>query len=232
MVHKYGRNDAVPNGSWAHVSLLPFAIASFRQTPIAVRIKAGGNVQDTAAGNNAQEVTVMGIDSNLEETSEAIATNGALASAATSKTWWRIHRAGVTAVGTYTAANAAAVIIEDSGSAANFLTIAAGEGQTQYAGWTVPEGKTAYLLSVHVSIDSNKTANVRCMVRQNFNVVAPPMKSKRLKLHWDGLEGSFAYKPYGAELVIPEKTDIWFEAYGDGAVSQVSVDFELLVVDN
>ena len=31
---------------------------------------------------------------------------------------------------------------------------------------------------------------------------------------------------------LSEKTDIWFEAYGDGAVSSVSVDFELLVVDN
>jgi hypothetical protein len=38
--------------------------------------------------------------------------------------------------------------------------------------------------------------------------------------------------PQGPELSLSEKTDIWFEAYGDGAASAVSIDFELLLVDN
>jgi hypothetical protein len=112
------------------------------------------------------------------------------------------------------------------------MTIATDEGQSQYAAWTVPTGKTAYLLSVHVTVDSNKTANVRCFTRENIDDIAAPMSSKRLKLFWDGLEQSFNYEPEGPELSLSEKTDIWFEAYGDGAVSSVSVDFELLVVDN
>ena len=232
MVHKFGRNDAVPNGSWAHVSLTPFAITDFRQSPVSMRIKAGGSGLDTAAGNGAREVTIQGIDSNLAELSEAVATNGASASTATTATFWRVHRAWVSAVGTYTGANVAAVVIEDSGAGADFMTIATDEGQSQYAAWTVPTGKTAYFLSVHVTVDSNKTANVRCFTRENIDDIAAPMSSKRLKLFWDGLEQSFNYEPEGPELSLSEKTDIWFEAYGDGAVSSVSVDFELLVVDN
>jgi hypothetical protein len=59
------------------------------------------------------------------------------------------------------------------------------------------------------------------------------MDSKRLKFYWDGIQSpGFTYRPKGPELSISQKSDIWFEAYGDGAVSSVSVDFELLVVDN
>jgi hypothetical protein len=58
------------------------------------------------------------------------------------------------------------------------------------------------------------------------------MKSKRLKLFWDGIDSPLDYRPYSPELSISEKSDIWFEAWGDGAVSQVSIDFELLLVDN
>lgn len=233
MVHKFGRNDAVPNGAWAHVSLTPFSTANFRQSAIAMRVKAGGAGADTAGGAGAREITIQGIDSLFAETSEAVATAGAAASAATTATFWRVHRAWVSAAGTYMAANTADVVIEDSGGGADFITIAAGEGQTQYTGWTVPTGKTAYLLSVHVTVDSNKTANVRVMTRKNIDDVAAPMDSVRLKLFWDGIQSpGFIYKPYGPELVLDAKEDIWVEAYGDGAVSQVSCDFELLVVDN
>jgi hypothetical protein len=187
MVHKFGRNDSVPNGSWAHISLTPFATANFRQSAIAMRVKAGGNGADTAAGAGAREITIQGIDSAFAETSEAVATAGAGASAATTATFWRVHRAWVSAVGAYTAANTGNVVIEDSGGGADFITIAAGEGQTQYTGWTVPAGKTAYLLSVHVTVDSNKTVNIRLLTRINIDDVAAPMNSVRLKLFWDGV---------------------------------------------
>lgn len=232
MVHKFGRNDGVPNGSWEHVSLTPFAITNFRTSAVAMRVKAGGDVNDTAAGTGAREVTIQGIDSTFAEVSEAVATTGAAASAATTATFWRVHRAWVSKSGTYTGANTGAVVIEDSGGGADFITIAASEGQTQYAGYTVPTGKTAYLLSVHISVDVAKTANVSMFTRADIDTVAAPFKPKRLKLWWDGVQGVADYRPNGPELSIPAKSDIWFEAYGDGAASEVCVDFELLLVDD
>ncbi len=233
MVHKFGRNDDVANGSWEHVSLLPFSTANFRQSAVAMRVKAGGNAADTAAGAGAREVTIQGIDSTGAEVSEAVATAGAAASDATTATFWRVHRAWVSSAGTYGAANTGAIVIEDSGSGADFCTIAAGEGQTQYAGFTIPTGKTGYLLSVHVTVDSNKTANVRCFTREDYDTVAAPMSPKQLKLFWDGIQApGFVYRPEGPEFSLAAETDIWFEAYGDGAASAVSVDFELLLVDN
>jgi len=234
MVHKFGRNDGVPSGSWVHVSLLPFAVANFRTSAATMRIKAGGNVADTAAaGAGAREVTIQGIDSTFVELAEAIVTNGALVSAATTASFWRVHRAWVSAAGAYTGNNTGIVTIEDSGGAADMMVIGAGEGQSQYTGWSVPAGKTAYLLSIHVTVDSNKTTNIRVFTRNSFDDVAVPFVAKRLKLFWDGIESpGFVYKPYGPELSIPEKSDIWVEAYGDGAVSHVSCDFELLCIDN
>ena len=230
MVHKFGRNTAT-SGSWEHISLLPFSTTDFRQSAISMRVKAGGNAADTAAGAGAREITIQGIDSNFAELSEAVATAGASASAATSATFWRVHRAWVSAVGTYTAANTAVVTIEDSGSGADFLTIGTEEGQSQYTGWTVPLGKTAYLLSVHVTTDGAKAADFRVMTRKNIDDIAAPMNSVRLKLYWDGVLGNFVYKPLGPEFSLPEKSDIWVEALAS-TPSEVTCDFELLVVDD
>jgi hypothetical protein len=231
MVHKFGRNDAVASGSWEHISLLSGATA-FRSSAATMRVKAGGDAADTAAGAGATEVTIEGIDSAFAETSEAVATNGALASSATTASFWRVHRAWVSGVGTYGAANTGAITIEDSASAADMLLIGAGEGQSQYAGWTVPASKTAYLLSVHVTVDATQRADIRCFTRNTIDDTSAPMPSKRLKLYWDGVVENFVYRPMGPELSIAEKSDIWFEAQGSGGATEVSCDFELLVVDN
>jgi len=230
MVHKFGRNDAVPNGSWAFVTLLghtawPLSAAT------TVRVKAG-NAADTAAGNGAREITVQGIDDSFNEVSEAVATAGESASAATTASFWRIHRAWVSAAGVYGAGNTAAVVIENSGGGTDLIQIAVEEGQTQFTGWTVPTGKKAYLLSLHVHVDARKYTNIRVFTRDDIDDTSAPVKSKRLKLFFDGVIGQYTYKPRGPELVVNAKADIWVEAWGDGAVAEVACEFELLVVDD
>ena len=152
-----------------------------------MRVKAG-NVNDTAAGSGAQEITINGIDSTLAEVNASIATAGTSASSNFAGTWWRVHRAWVSATGAYTGANTADVVIEDSGAAADFLTITADEGQSQYTGWTVPTGKTAYLLGATVSAGGAAGADVRVFTRRNFtDVTGPTYSAKRLKLFWPSI---------------------------------------------
>jgi len=236
-VHKFGRNNAVPNGSWAFVNLLGFTGWPL-SAATTVRIKAGGNAADTSGGAGAVLVTVQGIDSALAETSEAITTAGASASTATTASFWRVHRAwvgdtaGADGAGTYGASNTAAVTIENSGGGTDLLQIAIEEGQSQFAGWTVPTGKTAYLMSLHLHADTNKTANFRVMTRASMNDTTPPVAAVRLKLFFDGVEGSIVYKPRIPELKLSALTDIWVEAYGDGATAHCSADFELMLVDD
>lgn len=231
MVHKFGRNDAVPNGTYAFINLLGFTAWPL-SAATTVRIKAGGNANDTAAGSGAREITVQGIDDSFSEVAEAITTAGAGASDATSTLFWRVHRAWVSAVGTYGAANVGDVTIENSAGGTDLIQIGADQGQTQFTGFTIPINKTGYLLSVHVTVDGVKPADVRCCVRENIDDTSAPMTSKRLKLYWHGIATQFRYCPRGPGLILPEKTDIWFEAKGTGAVTEVSCDFELLLVDN
>jgi len=232
LVHKFGRNDNVAISTWEPVTQL--GTINWRTSAATMRVKVGGNAADTAAGDNAREVVIQGIvvdsNGNLTEGSEAVATAGASASAATTLTFWRVHRAWVSATGTYGAANLGAITIEDSAGAADQIIIAAAEGQSQFAAYTIPEGYTGYMISVSVTVDSNKVANIRCFAREAFDTVAAPMQAPRIKFHWDGVVGAFNFQPVGPTSFLPEKTDVWFEAYGDGGAIEASVDFEILLV--
>lgn len=230
LVHKFGRNDAVANATWEHISIGGGA-TSFLSAPTTVRIKAGGNAADTAAGAGAREITVVGIDSNLAEVQETIATAGASASAATTASFWRVYRAYVSAAGTYGAANTAAVVIENSAGGTDLITIATEEGQTQFSGFTVANATTAYLLSAQITVDAIKAADIRMYMRENFNDTSAPLGSKRIVLYWDGVLGVLAFPPRSLRL-FSALTDIWFEAEGAGATTEVSVDYELLIVDD
>ena len=232
LVHKFGRNDAVPNNSWEFINLLRFTawpLSSFT----AVRVKAGGDAADIAGGLGAQEVTVQGIlASTLKEGSEAIATNGINASTATTKLFRRVHRAGVSKVGTYGAANTAAITIENSAGGTDLIKIDVEEGQTQFTAFTIPDGHTGYMLSAFVTIDAGKAADIRWYFRKDIVNTTAPMESQRLQNFWDGVIGAVPFKPRSPGGGLPGLTDIWFEARGGGAISQVSCDFELLMVED
>ena len=231
IVHKYGRNDAIPNGSWAHVNLLGGALWQ-RTAAGTVRVKAG-HASDTAGGGGAQAITIIGIDDNLVEVSESVATAGASASSATTALFWRVYRAYITpaSAGAYSAANTGVVVIEDSGGSNDLISIGVEEGQSQFAAYTVPTGKSAYLQSAFITVDAGKAANIRLFTRANFNDVTTPFEPNRQRLHFDGVLGAVSFKPDTPLGAYPALTDIWWEAYGGGAASQVSVDFELLVCD-
>ena len=229
VVHKFGRNDAVPNGTWAFVSLLghtawPLSAAT------TVRVKAG-NAADTAAGNGAREITVQGVDSSFNETSETLATAGESASASTTTSFWRVHRTWVSAVGVYGAANTAAVVIENTAGDTDLIKIGIEEGQSQFGAWSVPNNKVACLLGATVTVDALKPADVRFSLRNNFDDTTAPMSSRRIQNYWDGLSGVFNFLPMSPGPIISNKADLWFEARGSGAGTEVSVDFEMLVVD-
>jgi len=230
LVHKFGRNDSVPNASWEFVNLLQFTAWPL-SAATTVRVKAG-NAADDTGGNGAREITIQGIDSNFAELSEAVATAGASASANTTASFWRVHRAWVSAAGVYGAANTAAVVVENSAGGTDLIQIGIEEGQTQFAGWTVPTGKTAYLLSATITADATKAIDFRMLTRGNIDDTTAPLDSKRLKLFFDGVLGTLTFVPRSPGGAIAAKTDIWWEARGSGAQSEASVDFELLVVDD
>jgi hypothetical protein len=235
VVHKFGRNPSVANGAWEAITsygqtgLTPLNI--HLQTASTVRIKAGGNTNDDASGTHAREITVVGLDENGDEQSETIATNGVLASTATTTTFLRVYRAYVSAVGTYGEVNAAAIDIENSAGTIDMIQIPNAVGQSLFGGYTVPLGVTAYVMDITITTESAKPSNIIFFQRKNILDTSVPVSSARAVHFWNGLEGIF----HDVQLM-PQKfealTDLWFEALGDGAATAVTVDFEILLVED
>jgi len=230
-VHKFGGNNNIPDNTWELISVLG-GTTSFRSSPSTVRIKSGGDIEDNIAGSGARSIVVIGVDDTLLEATEIIVTSGTSASLETTTSFWRLYRAYVNEVGDYGGTNLGGITIEDSGGVADMIKISNGLGQTQYAAYTIPSNKTGYLLGVHLTVDSNVKADFRLMARENMNNVVSEIASNRLKFYWGSVSGVVNYLPKSPELILNGNTDIWLEARGNGGTTQVSANFEILLVDN
>ncbi len=231
VVHKFGSNTSIKNGVWDIVSSSSPS-GTFPASGVKVRIKAGGNVADTVDGIGAHDIHIIGINTDLIEVRENIVTSGANASLLTTNNFWRIYRAHVLTVGTYTGSNVGDIVIEDSDGNNDMLTITAEEGQTQHGAFSIPLGKTGYLISVTPESDSSKAADFRVFIRENFNVTSGNISPKRLVLYFDGVLGQFSSNKATPNIKLNSLTDIWVEAEGGGANTEVSIDFEILLIDD
>jgi hypothetical protein len=231
LVHKFGRNDGVPNGTWEGVLLLSTSF-TWLTTATTVRVKSGGDANDTAAGTGAQAITVEGLDQTGAEASEDIELAGASASSATTTTFIRVFRAYIAdgRAGTYTGANTGNIVVENGSGGTDLIQISAGEGQSQYCAYTIPLGYTGYLLSALVQADAAKAADFRLYTRENILDTTTPFSPARLKFFWDGILGPAPIKPNTALQALPALTDIYIEARGGGAVAEVAADMEILLV--
>lgn len=231
IVNKFGRNAAVGT------SFVPVSIGGLyvRRQPAGastLRIKAGGNANDTAAGTGAREVTIQGIDASGNLASEAIATNGASASSATTTQFIRLFRAWVSESGSYTgASHAGTITIEDSSSTEDWLIIDSTitpEGQSEVAVYSVPKGYTAYVFDIYPTIEANKTVALRFFKRGGVLDAAAPYESRRSQLSWTGLESSPQPVP-GIYGPFETGTDIGFIAKVTTGTAHVAVDFSILL---
>jgi len=208
----------------------------------ALRIKSGGNANDTAAGSGAQEVTIEGLDENFALASEAIATAGASASSATTTTFTRVFRAYVSASGTYATASAGShageITIENGAGGTNWVVIpyptsAFPEGQSSIGAYSVPSGYTAYVFFADITIDSGKTADVIFFHRAASDDTSTPYSAMRAKSVKTGMTGgatefSGRQVPHGP-FVGP--CDIGFMGRVSTTTGTIACEFEILLVN-
>jgi hypothetical protein len=236
IVNKNGRNPNGTNGTEETVSLLgEMQLPSSAST---MRISAGGNANDTAAGSGAREVTIYGLDSSGELAEEAIATNGASASSATTTSFLRVFRARVTKSGTYVAtgtstsgSNQGAVVIEDSSGTNDYIQIDQFEGSSQFGGYTVPTDKTGYLIGGSVDIDASKSADVILYLRGGITTTTAPVESRIVIEHLDGVSGKVPFSA-AAPIDLGSGSDFWVTFIPTANGTECAVDFQLLLVDN
>lgn len=231
LVHKFGTNHAVPNAVFEIVCSLSVPYAGFLAAPSTVRIQAGGNADDSAAGPGARSITVQGLDNSLARISEDIVTNGGAASLVTSALFWRIDRAFVKDAGTYaTPVNTGDIVVEDSGGGADLIQIDAGEGQTLHAHYAVADNIDAYWIGYELSADVTQAADFQFFRRANLNDASAPVSPARLIRHWDGIISPIVREFQTPVFMVSGPADIWFEAAGGGGATKVSAAFALLLV--
>ena len=237
---KFGRNSAVGT------SFVPVCLGGTYNTPqstgaTALRIKAGGDANDTAAGTGARVVEIEGLDENFVFVEETITTNGTLASAPTTTTFTRVFRAYVVESGTYASQSAAShagqITIENAAGTEDWLYIDNSnfaKGQSEIGAYTIPAGKTGYVKLRDVSIDSGKTVDIIFFQRGNADETAAPYTAMRAQSVVAGVAcGSIEsfglvevpFGPYAGP------TDIGFMAKVTSGTASVSVEFEIILVD-
>lgn len=238
-IKKFGRNKAVGT------SFVPISIGGIYRTPqssaaTTLRVKAGGNANDTAAGTGAREITLIGTDENFEEVTETLATAGASASSSTTTTFTRLYRCYVSASGTYATSAAgshsAAITVQNTAGTEDWATIDATDfpkGQSEIAAYTVSAGVTGYVKIRHVSIDSGKTIDLVFFSRANCDETAAPYTAMRSQSVVTGVAGGSIEEfgqvdvPFGPYV---GPTDIGFMAKTTAGTASVSIEFEIYIV--
>ena len=239
-VHKFGANLAVPT------AFTPMCIGGIWRTPqvagaVSLRVKAGGNAADTAAGAGAREVTLEGLDETGAAVTEAVATAGASASAGTTATFIRINRAYVSAVGAYSDPNGATsgsmtadIVIEDAGGVADWATVQLdvfGDAQSFIGCYAVPLGKTAYMPSWFVQVDSNKAMDFHFFKRENILQAAAPYSALRVQFGAFGVTDNVTIRPLTPGGPFPALTDLIWMGRVDTSTGIGAVDFEIILED-
>lgn len=234
VVHKFGRNSSVGT------TFVPVSIGGVYEVPTSattLRIKAGGNANDTAAGSGAREVTLIGLDGSYNEISEAVATNGASASSATSNSFTRLYRAYVSSSGTYANTSAgshsASITIENGAGGTDWLTIDATggfpNGQSEVAVYSVPTGYNAYIMSGLLMSDSSKTTDMILYRRENIDDTTSPYSAMRALFVAQTNGGEFLFNPE-SPIKVTGPADIGWMTKVDTGTAQVAVNFEMLVI--
>lgn len=230
VVHKFGENPSIGTSEedvWDGGG----DYTGWLQAADSIVVAAGGNEADDADGGaGARSVVVQGLDENWDLAQETIQLAGADESEPTTTTFIRVFRVWVEEVGTYGAANTAAITLATDGAGTIVALITADAGQTNMAIYTIPDGSRGLVVHVSASVDTSKTASVKWLRRNNADDIVAPMPAKRIFHTITGLAGIFEHD-FRAYTVFEARTDIWARAVtGSAGGDPVQSDFAILLV--
>lgn len=204
-INKFGYDDAV--GTTAYETIWDgSSLYSYVSTP------GPASVSSTDGGDTGILVDIQGLDQDYNLVSETVAVGST-----GSVNFSRVFRAA----GGSDHAGDISITVDSAVRA----ICQASAGQTLMALYTVPAGKTAYLLKFQGSIDkSNGEAKFRLMARPFGN-------GFQVKGQFGTAAGSYITYDYPVPLKFEEKTDIEIRAIA-GATLGAGAIFDLILVDN
>ncbi len=235
-------NHAIVNkfgASLVGTTLQPITNSGTYQTPTTAQALelVSDDANDNVAGTGAREVTVEGLDGNWNEVTQTVVPNGTTA-VALGTNLTRLYRWYVSQSGTYAtdvaASHAGNLTIQASGGGTVWSSIPitpTALGQSLIGVYSVPTGKTAYLLSKNIFTDSGKTADVFFFYRGSADdVTAPYTGTFRLIQREIGVAGGIVLTSIPPKGPFVGPCDIGFMGVTAVATDDISVEFSLLVV--
>ena len=228
-IFKFGFNPDVDDSLetvWAEGGLYSYLSAA---TVLKV---SSSSANDTSAGTGARTVELFGLDADYDEINETVTLSGQTA-VNTTQSFLRVNRMVVRSAGT--GGTNAGVIYAGTGTvtagvpANKYATVAAGDGQSLMAIWTVPRGYTVYLTQTDITVattQNNKYATITFLARPFGEVFQ--VKDKFVKSESGHSQG------YTFPLKFEEKTDLEMRCIGDssGANIAIAAAFDLVYIEN
>lgn len=224
-VNKFGRNSDIAAGTtediWDGSSLYSF--------PTTAVITHVSQTADQAAMRGAT-IEAQGLDGNW---ALVVQTKALDASLTTTAVAWdtpmiRIFRMKVLA----NVVGASPIRAHNAAESVDYAIIGTGNNQTLMAIYTVPAGKTGYVIDYYATMNpatnlDPTSLDIRLWVRDNDNMYERQIKHNLGIAVTGGDDHSFT--PY---LPVTEKSDIYMDGSTVGKAADVSAGFDLILVDN
>jgi len=235
IIHKFGANDAVGN------TLEPITTSGFYRTPTnATSLEVvSDSINDVYGGSGAWRILIIGLNASGHEVQEEVLMNGTTPNPLTN-TYLRVYRAYITESGTYATqtvgSHVGTLTIQETGGGQIWSQIGLPDGfpagQTEIGAYTTPKGFNCFILKKVISVNAAKTADVYFFQRQNITDNNTPYSTMRLVEKHIGLSNTFEITSRSAITMFPELTDIGYLGHTHTGTAEVSVEFELVCLDN
>ena len=224
-VSKFGRNPSVKSADyetlWDGSNLYPWPTAAETLNVVST------DADDSSSGTGARTVEIEGLDSNWDVLTETVSMNGTT-NVTTINSFLRVYRVRVVTAGS-TGVNEGTITCTNTTSSNVIAQISvdnSGFGQSLMALYTVPAGKTAYLINFDFSSAKDNEHTFRLLSRDN-TVTDAAWNTKEFASARGGFNDfkKFAIQKY------TEKSDLDLQAIASAA-SAASGGFELILIDN
>lgn len=185
------------------------------------------SANDTSAGTGARTVKLYGLDGSYNEFTETLVLNGTT-TVITSNNFLRINKVDVVTAGS-SGTSAGAISFTASTSLSTHANIPAGENRTGKSQFTIPAGKTGYLLDFLPSLAAGKTGCDVVFKARPLNEVFRMVS--RLAVQSTGTSALNHALHYGPPK-FPAKTDLKVTATGAANDQDIYCEYILLLIDD
>ena len=225
-IHKFGAVPAMSVNTEGTIwdendTIYPWATID-ADGALTVTVVEPNNENNASIVENGATIEIQGLDDNYELQTETVTISGS--SATTVNTYKRVFRAIFTAASGFDP-NTKRILIKSG--VTTVAKILEGNGQTLMAIYTIPAGKTGYLMRLDVTASDAATGEFKLMTREggtgSFNL--------KHVAEVNGRGGAYQLE-YPIPQQLPEKTDVDARIITFANNGRYTCTFDILLVDN